>query len=60
MSLVIYEVHISSFFDDPSGPTGRGTFKSLISKLGYLSTLGINAIEMMAADEFENTNLIGV
>jgi len=57
--LVIYEVHIGSFFDDPSGPTGRGTFKSLISKLGYLSTLGINALEMMAADEFETPTSLG-
>jgi 1,4-alpha-glucan branching enzyme len=53
---VIYEVHVGTFRFDPATEAflgyRRGTFASLITKLDYLSNLGINLIEIMAAGEF--------
>jgi 1,4-alpha-glucan branching enzyme len=53
---VVYEVHVGTFLFDATTEAAlgyqRGTFNSLISKLDYLSDLGINAIEIMAAGEF--------
>ncbi|MHC5540984.1 alpha-amylase family glycosyl hydrolase, partial [Singulisphaera rosea] len=48
--LVIYEMHIGTFNDDPGGPAG--TFADAEEKLHHLKTLGINAIEVMPAAEF--------
>ncbi|MGD8230230.1 MAG: alpha-amylase family glycosyl hydrolase [Desulfobacteraceae bacterium] len=48
--MVIYEMHIGTFNDQPGGPPGN--FKSAIEKLPYLRDLGINAIEVMPAMEF--------
>jgi 1,4-alpha-glucan branching enzyme len=50
--LVIYELHVGSFLFDPTSRSGRGNFDTVISKLDYLQDLGINTIEVMAADEF--------
>ncbi len=50
--LVIYELHVGTFLFDPDSPAGRGTFRTLQSKLPYLRDLGVNAIEIMAAGEF--------
>jgi 1,4-alpha-glucan branching enzyme len=50
--LVIYELHIGTFLFDPASPTRRGTFDSVISRLGYLRDLGVNTIHVMAAQEF--------
>jgi maltooligosyltrehalose trehalohydrolase len=43
--LLIYELHIGTF-------TTEGTFDSAISRLSYLSKLGITAIEVMPIAEF--------
>jgi 1,4-alpha-glucan branching enzyme len=56
-SLVIYEMHVGDFSGGPgdeSKPTQRkkGRFLDVIAKLDYLSSLGINAIEMMPCQEF--------
>jgi 1,4-alpha-glucan branching enzyme len=48
--MVIYEMHIGTFNDQPGGPPGN--FKSAIEKLSYLRDLGINVIELMPAMEF--------
>jgi 1,4-alpha-glucan branching enzyme len=48
--LVIYEMHVGTFHDDPGGPPG--TFARAIEKLPYLKALGINAVEVMPAAEF--------
>jgi 1,4-alpha-glucan branching enzyme len=48
--LVIYEMHIGTFNDQPGG--GPGNFNGAIEKLPYLKDLGINAIEIMPAMEF--------
>lgn len=50
---VIYELHIGTFVSDPTLPKPGGTFASAATKLDYLKALGINAIEIMAAGEFE-------
>ena len=50
--LVIYEMHIRTFLYCPDGVDGTGSFKSAMSKLPYLSALGINAIELLPIGEF--------
>src|SRR5438045_1142817 len=49
--LVIYELHVGSFLFDTAN-NRRGTFDTVISKLDYLADLGVNAVQVMAADEF--------
>lgn len=44
--LIIYELLIRDFFDEPS-------YTNLIDSLDYLETLGINAIELMPVNEFD-------
>lgn len=48
--LVIYEMHIGTFNDDPGDQPG--SFASAMEKLPYLHQLGINAIELMPIAEF--------
>jgi len=48
--MVIYEMHIGTFNDQPGGPPGN--LNSAIEKLPYLKELAINAIEVMPAMEF--------
>ncbi|RAW00929.1 malto-oligosyltrehalose trehalohydrolase [Pseudochryseolinea flava] len=43
--MVIYELHIGTF-------TKQGTFEGVVSKLDYLSELGINTIEIMPLAQF--------
>lgn len=53
--LVIYETHIGSFVagDGKSGNHGKsGDLAAMAGKLGYLSELGVNAIELMPVAEF--------
>jgi 1,4-alpha-glucan branching enzyme len=50
--LVVYELHVGTFNEDPDGPDRRGTFRSIIPKLPYLKDLGINAIQLLPANEF--------
>ncbi len=48
--LVIYEMHIGTFHDEPGG--GPGTFAGVQEKLPYLRELGVNAIQLMPPMEF--------
>ncbi|MCO4294388.1 alpha-amylase family glycosyl hydrolase [Solitalea sp. MAHUQ-68] len=50
--LVIYELHLRDFLQTHSYSTLRDT-------LSYLSTLGVNAIELMPVNEFEGNNSWG-
>jgi 1,4-alpha-glucan branching enzyme len=50
--LVIYELHVGSFRFNPNTRSGRGDFASVIGKLDDLRDLGVNAIQLMPADEF--------
>jgi 1,4-alpha-glucan branching enzyme len=54
--LVIYELHIGSFNKD-AGVVG--TFAQATGKLGYLAALGINAIQILPAFDFDTTTSMG-
>ena len=54
--LVIYELHVSSFNRNADTP---GDFSSIIDKLDYLQSLGINAIEMMPIFGFPGNYSLG-
>ncbi len=51
-NLVIYELLVRDFTD-------KHTFQSVIDTIGYLHTLGINAIELMPVNEFEGNESWG-
>lgn len=51
--LIIYELHMGTFNDQPGGPPGN--LNKAIEKLPYLKDLGINAIEIMPAMEFRGS-----
>ncbi len=48
--LVIYEMHIGTFSDQPGGAPGN--LDGAIAKLAYLHELGINAVQLMPPMEF--------
>jgi 1,4-alpha-glucan branching enzyme len=48
--LIIYELHVGTFNDQPGG--GPGSFASVVSRLPYLRDLGVTAIELMPSMEF--------
>jgi 1,4-alpha-glucan branching enzyme len=48
--LVIYEMHIGSFFTDADGKPGG--FDDAMEKLGHLQRLGANAVQIMPVAEF--------
>jgi 1,4-alpha-glucan branching enzyme len=56
--LVIYELHVGTFNNEP-GPGGVGTFDELIDELDYLRDLGVNAVELMPAVEFDTETSMG-
>ncbi len=49
-ALIIYEMHIGTFNDQPGGPPGN--LDKAIEKLPYLRDLGINAVEVLPPMEF--------
>ena len=51
-SLAIYELHVRDF-------TTQGTIKAATSKLDYLASLGVNAIELMPIQEFDGNDSWG-
>jgi 1,4-alpha-glucan branching enzyme len=48
--LVVYELHVGTFNDQPGGAPGG--FQSVIARLDYLRDLGVTAIEVMPSAEF--------
>ncbi len=48
--LVIYEMHIGTFNDDPGGTPGD--LSTAASRLPYLAELGVNAVQLMPPMEF--------
>lgn len=48
--MVIYEMHVGTFHDEPGGAPGN--LDSVVEKLPYLRDLGINAIQVMPPMEF--------
>ena len=52
--LVIYEMHVRAFTQDPSsGVKHPGTFLGVIEKIPHLVELGVNAVELMPIFEFD-------
>jgi 1,4-alpha-glucan branching enzyme len=54
--LVVYEMHIGTF-NNADGKSG--TFEEAIDRLGHLAELGVNAIEVMPAEDFESETSMG-
>jgi 1,4-alpha-glucan branching enzyme len=55
--LVIYEIHVGSFNVTSAGQPG--TFQGIIDRLDHLVELGVNAIQLMPAFEFNDDNSVG-
>jgi pullulanase/glycogen debranching enzyme len=61
--LIIYEMHIRDMTEHPSsGVKERGTYQGLIEKgktggIDYLKSLGVNAVELLPAQEFANIEI---
>ncbi len=56
--LIIYEMHVRGFTEDPSSKViRRGTFLGMIEKIPYLKQLGINAVELLPIFEFDEGEL---
>lgn len=54
--LVIYEMHVRAFTQDPSSNTeNRGLFTGIVEKIPYLKSLGVNALELMPIYEFNES-----
>lgn len=51
-SLVIYEMHVGAFYDPSPSSNGPGKFTDAITKLDYLASLGVNAVELLPILEF--------
>lgn len=51
--LVIYEMHVRGFTQDPSSAIeNKGCFAGIIEKIPYLKKMGINCIELLPIHEF--------
>ncbi|KAK9868960.1 hypothetical protein WJX84_011185 [Apatococcus fuscideae] len=51
--LIIYEMHVRGFTQSPTSASQHpGTFAGLVEKLDYLEKLGINAVELLPSQEF--------
>ncbi|NEQ22700.1 MAG: DUF3459 domain-containing protein [Microcoleus sp. SIO2G3] len=48
--LIIYEMHVGTFYDEPGGAPGK--LEGIIQRLGYIQDFGINAIQLMPLAEF--------
>ncbi len=55
--MIIYEMHIGSFYDAPGG--APGTWQLAASKLDHLQELGINVVKIMPVAEFPGDFSLG-
>lgn len=61
--LIVYEMHIRDMTEhSSSGVTERGTYKGLVEKgktggIDYIKNLGVNAVELLPAQEFANVEI---
>ncbi|HEX2211351.1 MAG TPA: alpha-amylase family glycosyl hydrolase [Longimicrobium sp.] len=55
--LLIYEVHVGTFNDEPGD--GPGNLESVIRRLDYVKELGFNCIEIMPTSEFAMSHSLG-
>ncbi len=52
--LIVYEMHVRGFTQHPSSKVNHpGTFLGMIEKIPYLVELGINAVELLPIQEFD-------
>ena len=52
--MVIYEMHVRGFTQDPSAEVGcPGTFGGVIEKIPYLQALGVTAVELLPIQQFD-------
>jgi len=59
--LVIYEMHVRGFTAHASSKVNTpGTFKGVIEKIPHLIELGINAVELMPIQEFNEEEAINI
>ena len=58
-NLVIYEMHVGSFYDPTPSSGGPGKFTNAVAKLDHLAALGINAVELLPIWEFPTDNSWG-
>jgi isoamylase len=59
--LVIYEMHVRGFTHHSSSQVEHpGTYQGLIEKIPYLLDLGVNAIELMPIQEFNEQDVLQV
>ena len=55
--LVIYELHVGTFHDEPGAEPGN--LKGVIHRLDYIRELGFNCIELMPTSEFAMSHGLG-
>lgn len=59
--LIIYEMHVRGFTQDSSSQVKHpGTFLSIIEKIPHLLDLGINAVELMPIQEFNEQEYLKI
>jgi glycogen operon protein len=54
--LIIYEVHVRGFTQNPNSGVGdglRGTYLGVVEKIPYLKELGVTAVELMPVFQFD-------
>jgi 1,4-alpha-glucan branching enzyme len=55
--MVIYEMHIGTYNDNPGG--SPGTWSTATAKLDHIQSLGVNAVEIMPVAEFPGDYSLG-
>jgi len=50
--LVIYEMHVGTFYDPKPDDDKPATFEDITARLGHLKRLGVNALQLMPIAEF--------
>lgn len=58
-NLVVYELHIGTFYDPNSGSGLQGKFTDATNRLDYVKSLGVNAVEVLPVAEFPGTTSWG-